>query len=310
MNAQTDAGKDRQIIRRTTCAVETTSKKSHGGTHSKKKMLIMKDEPIMYMKTKGRTTMCPAQKPAFLQSCTAFYANDTPPFCRNRRHFRQYSGPGCAIPNAGFGMRDMGRGTQRQVFGCWGLGVRGTCQTREPRTLPLAPNPAFFPEFSGRLDGDNLKIHQVIPMADPALQQFGMGGFHQLETACPAALHPACVVGDALGEHPTELPEAFSDQRRASRPESFDDHEEHAPQFTADGDHGKTAIANSKFKIQNGLSKIEKPKIACSQLKIQHSKIKLDNRKPRIAIHRSKITNRKSPAANRQSTISNSRDLP
>jgi len=232
------------------------------------------------------------------------------PFCRNRRPFRQYSGPGCAIPNAGFGMRDMGRGTQRQVFGCWGLGVRGACQTREPRTLPLAPNPAFFPEFSGCLDGDNLKIHQVIPMADPALQQFRIGGFHNLETACPAALHPACVVGDALGEHPTELPEAFSDQRRASRPESFDDHEEHAPQFTADGDHGKTAIANSKFKIQNGLSKIEKPKIACSQLKIQHSKIKLDNRKPRIAIHRSKITNRKSPAANRQSTISNSRDLP
>jgi hypothetical protein len=105
-------------------------------------------------------------------------------------------------------------------------------------------------------------------MTDPALQQFRMGGFHNLETARPVGLHPTRMVGNARGEHPAALSEPFSDQRHTPQIEMFDDHEKHAPQSTADGGQIRTAIASSKFKIQEGQSKIEKPKIVCSQLKI------------------------------------------
>jgi len=176
----------------------------------------------------------------------------------------------------------------------------------------IGNSPGLFPEFSGRLDGDNLKIHQVIPMTDPGSQQSRIGGFHNLETALPVGLHPARVVANALGEHPSALPETFSDQRRASRLESFDDHEQHAPEFTADGDPVNTEIANSKFKIQNGQSKIEKPKMACSQLKIPTLKIQngqsnTDNRKSPITNHESQITNGQSTIVNRQSSIPETR---
>jgi hypothetical protein len=85
MNAQTDAKNAGQIIRRRGGEiVEAEGQKSGGGKGAPKKMLKMKVDPEMYMKTKERATICPTQKTTFLHSCTPFYT-ETHEFCRKRR---------------------------------------------------------------------------------------------------------------------------------------------------------------------------------------------------------------------------------
>ena len=73
-NAQTDAENAGQIIRRRGGEiVEAEGEKSRGGGEHPKKMLKMKIEPTMCMKTKRQTTICPKQKTTFLHNCTTFY---------------------------------------------------------------------------------------------------------------------------------------------------------------------------------------------------------------------------------------------
>jgi hypothetical protein len=57
--------------------VEVRGKKSRGGSASTRKMLKMKVDPEMCMKTKDDTTICPTQKTTFLPGCTPFYTENT-----------------------------------------------------------------------------------------------------------------------------------------------------------------------------------------------------------------------------------------
>ena len=83
MNAETNAENAGQIIRRKGNAiVRGMGKKSHGGTAGTQKMLEMKVDPEMYMKTKDRVTNCPTQKTTFLPGCRSFYTK-IQEFCRN-----------------------------------------------------------------------------------------------------------------------------------------------------------------------------------------------------------------------------------
>jgi hypothetical protein len=211
-------------------------------------------------------------------------------------------------PNSGLGIRGWGRDADpkfKMADSKWQTEEMYSMNANHPsrithhrwpidnRQSTIDNSPGPFPEFSGSLDGDNVKIHQVIPMTDPALQQFRMGRFHNLETARPAGVHPARIVGNALGEHPADLSEAFSDQRRTSRLESFDDHEEYAPQFTANGDQIRTAIANSKFKIQKWTVEDRETQYRVQPFENPTSKIQKENR-----IRMLPIDNRKSNIQN------------
>ena len=55
------------------------------------KMLNMKVDPEMYMKTKDRKTICPMQKVTFLHSCTAFYTKTHDFFSNCRLSYRNSS---------------------------------------------------------------------------------------------------------------------------------------------------------------------------------------------------------------------------
>jgi len=57
------------------------------------KMLKMKIDPEMCMKTKDNATICPTQKTTFLPGCTPFYT-ETHVFCRNCRLFGRNSSAG------------------------------------------------------------------------------------------------------------------------------------------------------------------------------------------------------------------------
>jgi hypothetical protein len=60
--------------------------KRRAGKSITQKMLKMKGDPEMYMKTKDDPTICPTQMATFLPGWTQFYTN-THVFCRNRRLF-------------------------------------------------------------------------------------------------------------------------------------------------------------------------------------------------------------------------------
>jgi len=62
--------------------VEAEDEKSRGGEQAPIKMLNMKGDPEMSMKTKGHATFCPTKKMTFLPGCTPFYTNSHV-FCRN-----------------------------------------------------------------------------------------------------------------------------------------------------------------------------------------------------------------------------------
>ena len=85
-------------------------------------------------------------------------------------------------------------------------------------------------------------------MTDPGLQQLRTGGFHDLEAAYPARLHPTRVVGDAVRKHAAALPEALSNRAGHARLESFDDEEEHVRQFTPAGEQVK-AVGADAFRL-------------------------------------------------------------
>ena len=57
----------------TTTHASRQRRKSRGGQRAPIKMLKMKVDPEMCMKTKEQTTICPTQKTTFLPGCTPFY---------------------------------------------------------------------------------------------------------------------------------------------------------------------------------------------------------------------------------------------
>jgi len=65
---------------------ELRDEKSHGEARAPLKMLKMKDDPEISMKTKDRTTIPPTQKLTFLHSCAPFYTK-IHVFSGNRRLF-------------------------------------------------------------------------------------------------------------------------------------------------------------------------------------------------------------------------------
>ena len=67
--------------------------KSRGEEASEpQKMLKVKVDPEMYMKTKDQVTIFPTQKTTFLPGCTPFYT-EMQVFGRNRRLFCQFLSP-------------------------------------------------------------------------------------------------------------------------------------------------------------------------------------------------------------------------
>ena len=60
--------------------------KSLGRTRATQKMLKMKGDPEMSMKTKDRTTICPTQKTTIVPGCTSSHTK-IQIFCRNQRLF-------------------------------------------------------------------------------------------------------------------------------------------------------------------------------------------------------------------------------
>jgi len=64
--------------------IAAEGKKTAKGPPAPIKMLKMKVDPEMYMKTKNHATTCPTQKTTFVPGCTPFYTKSHL-FCRNRR---------------------------------------------------------------------------------------------------------------------------------------------------------------------------------------------------------------------------------
>lgn len=93
----------------------------------------------------------------------------------------------------------------------------------------------FRPEVGGGGDWNDFEVHEVVPRADPGAQQFRIRRFHELETASARRVNPACVVGDAVGQHAAALLETFADGFRIAMLEAFNDHEEHGAEFTPRG---------------------------------------------------------------------------
>src|SRR6185436_11399288 len=54
-----------------------------------------------------------------------------------------------------------------------------------------------------------------------------MRRFHNLETTSTLSIHPACEVGDALGQHPARMFEPLANRPGIAIFEVFDDHEQH-----------------------------------------------------------------------------------
>jgi len=147
------------------------------------------------------------------------------------------------------------------------------------------------PEIRGGEHGDDFEINEVIPVTHPTSQQVRMRSVHDLETASPAGFHPTGVVGDALREHPAALLEAFANQGGATRLEVFDNHEEHAPQFTPACDHWKIEERNSRGRspITNRQSQISHNRSPKRKSKRENCQLQIPNR-----------THRQSTIENRQ----------
>ena len=90
------------------------------------------------------------------------------------------------------------------------------------------------PELSRGLDRNDFKVDEVIPVADPSLEQFRIRCFHDLEAPDTRRIHPARVVGDAFGQHSATQLEPFADGTGIAMFEAFDDHEEHEAECTSD----------------------------------------------------------------------------
>lgn len=90
----------------------------------------------------------------------------------------------------------------------------------------------FSPEISGGQDGNDFKVDQVFPAANPSVQQLRVRRFHELETASARRVDPARVVSDAFGQHSATQLESFANKPGIAVFEAFQDHKEHAAKCT------------------------------------------------------------------------------
>jgi hypothetical protein len=88
------------------------------------------------------------------------------------------------------------------------------------------------PEISRGEDGNDFKVDQVCPAADPSVQQFRMRRFHELETVSARGIDPTGVVGDALGQHSATQLESFANGPSVALFEAFHDHKKHDAKCT------------------------------------------------------------------------------
>jgi hypothetical protein len=88
------------------------------------------------------------------------------------------------------------------------------------------------PEVGGGENGNDFEVDEILPASDPGVQRFRIWRFHDLEAARAVGIHPARVVGDALGQHAAAELESRADGPRIAILESFNDHEEHGLDFT------------------------------------------------------------------------------
>ena len=184
-----------------------------------KKMLRMKDDPAMCMKTQGRATKYPSTKRAIFHETAGFapliagkrgniaVANSSP----------QFENCPCAAAHRQSAIQDR----QSRVYQ----------MTQEPQSLAPAArlSPCFRPKLRRRQHGHDFEFNEVLPMRRPGAKQFRIGRLHDLKTANPARLYPACVVSDTLWEHSAAALKSLMDSREAARLEILDDHEEHVP---------------------------------------------------------------------------------
>lgn len=83
------------------------------------------------------------------------------------------------------------------------------------------------PELGRRLDRNDLKVHQIIPSADPRVQRFPIRRFHDLKAPGVRCVNPTCMVDHDFRHHPTAASEAVANRFGIVVLEGFDDHEEH-----------------------------------------------------------------------------------
>jgi hypothetical protein len=81
------------------------------------------------------------------------------------------------------------------------------------------------PEVSRGFDRDDFKVDQIIPAADPRLEQFRIGCFHDLKAPNAGRLHPAGVIDEAFGQPSTSPLEPFADRPGIAIFKVLDDHE-------------------------------------------------------------------------------------
>jgi hypothetical protein len=112
--------------------------------------------------------------------------------------------------------------------------------------------PLLGPEIRRGQNRGDFKFDQVIPAADPSVQQLPVGCFHNLETARARHIDPTRVVGEAVREHPATVIEPLPDGLWVGVFEALDDHEEHdaaASQFplSLDGFFCRAVCFSSAF---------------------------------------------------------------
>src|SRR5574341_946625 len=86
-----------------------------------------------------------------------------------------------------------------------------------------------FHGFLGWDDGNDLELHQVLPLDHPLLEQARVGALHELKAAVEIRLDPAPHIGQPLGRHAPLLPEPTIHRHGIPVLEPLDQHEEHRP---------------------------------------------------------------------------------
>jgi hypothetical protein len=89
------------------------------------------------------------------------------------------------------------------------------------------------PKIRRSQDGDNLKVGQIVPAADPGRERFLVRSFHNLKALGSRRLQPTVDVRNILGKHPAKLAEAFSNGPWIAILKPLNNHEEHKEVYVA-----------------------------------------------------------------------------
>ncbi len=92
---------------------------------------------------------------------------------------------------------------------------------------------SLFAQNSARaLNWHDFEVDQVTPTFDPGVEGRTIRCSHNLETDGAGGIHPACVIGDRLGQHPALAPETLANRLGIAILEAFDDYKKHAESVT------------------------------------------------------------------------------